>query len=179
MARAIANYIILFLLLVLAQVLIFNHILLFGVAAPVVFIYFVIRLGMSVRFNTLITIAFLMGLCVDICSDTPGMNTLACTVMAAVKKPVLLAYTQRDEGFEEITPCISSLGIWIYSKYMITMTLIYCLLYFCIEFFAVAAFWHDHGQHTAVVRAASGHRWPDNAQEKRTGLISMGLEIRP
>ncbi|MGM9863934.1 MAG: rod shape-determining protein MreD [Lepagella sp.] len=141
MARAIANYIILFLLLVLAQVLIFNHILLFGVAAPVVFIYFVIRLGMSVRFNTLITIAFLMGLCVDICSDTPGMNTLACTVMAAVKKPVLLAYTQRDEGFEEITPCISSLGIWIYSKYMITMTLIYCLLYFCIEFFAVAAFW--------------------------------------
>lgn len=140
MIRTLTNYITLFLVLVLTQVLIFNHILLFGIAAPIVFIYFIIRMGMSVKFNALITIAFLMGLCMDVCADTLGMNTLAYTILAAVKRPVLAAYTQRDEGFEEITPCISSLGIWIYSKYMITMVLIYCLLYFCIEFFAVASF---------------------------------------
>lgn len=91
MARQIINTLILFIILVLAQVLIFNHIMLFGVAAPIVFIYFIIRLNMSVSFNALITLGFLIGLFVDICADTLGINALACTLLGAVKKPVLLA----------------------------------------------------------------------------------------
>lgn len=140
MARTIADYLILFVALVLVQVLIFNHIMLFGVAAPIVFIYFIIRLGMGVSFNALITLGFLIGLTIDICSDTLGMNALACTLLAAVKKPVFSLYTQRDESIAEITPSISTLGIWIYSKYLITMVLIYCLLYFIIEYFTAASF---------------------------------------
>lgn len=141
MARQIINTLILFIILVLAQVLIFNHIMLFGVAAPIVFIYFIIRLNMSVSFNALITLGFLIGLFVDICADTLGINALACTLLSAVKKPVLLAYTQHDEALNEITPSAASLGIWIYSKYMITMVVIYCLLYFSIEFFSAANLW--------------------------------------
>lgn len=141
MARQITSATILFIVLVLVQVVIFNHIMLFGVAAPLIFIYFIIRLNMSVSFNALISLGFLIGLLVDICSDTPGMNALACTLLAAVKKPVLLAYTQHDETINEITPCISTLGIMTYSKYMITMVLIYCLLYFAVEFFSVVNIW--------------------------------------
>lgn len=138
MARRITDTMLLLIVLILAQTLIFNHIILFGAAAPVIFIYFIIRISMTTGFNVLITLGFLSGLAVDICADTPGMNALACTLLAAVKRPVLMAYVQRDESINEITPTISTLGIWIYSKYMITMVLIYCLIYFSIEFFSVA-----------------------------------------
>lgn len=137
MAREFTRATVLFLVLILLQVLIFNHILLFGVAAPIVFIYFLIHLKLSVGFNWLITLGFLLGLIVDICSDTLGMNALACTLLAALKKPVLMAYVQRDEAVIEISPSTSTLGIWNYSKYLITMVLIYCLLYFSIEYFSV------------------------------------------
>lgn len=138
MARRIAHIAILFLILVLAQVLIFNHILLFGVAAPIVFIYVITRMPTDCGFNTIITIGFLMGLLVDICADTLGMNTLACTILAAVRKPVLLSYVQHDDNLSEIIPSTFTLGIWNYSKYMLTMVLIYCLIYFSIEFFSLA-----------------------------------------
>lgn len=137
MAKQIVDYLILFIILVLAQVLIFNHILLFGVASPIIFIYFIIRLPMSVKFNALITLAFFLGLLVDICSNTIGMNALACVIFAALKKPLLLLYVQHDDYVTEIKPTISTLGLWIYSKFLITTVLVYCLLYFSIEFFSI------------------------------------------
>lgn len=136
--NAIIN-IFLFFFLILVQVLICNHIMLFNVAVPLVFIYFILRLPLSVNTNWLLTFSFIAGFIVDLFSDTPGLNALSCTLLAMVKKPVLFAYISKDDRNKEIDLTVSSLGIGVYSKYLMTLVLIYCLLVFSIEFFSFAS----------------------------------------
>ena len=89
MSKTILNFILLFLLLIPAQAVIFNNLILFNVAIPLVFIYLIIRLPMTVSVNAALTIGFITGLSVDIFSDTVGVNAMACTLLAFVLAPGL------------------------------------------------------------------------------------------
>lgn len=138
MIRFIFQYCLIFVLLILAQVLIFNHILLFDIALPLVFIYLIIKLPISMNLNWLFTFSFLLGLIVDIFSDTPGVNALGCTLLAALKRPVFYAYIPRDDRTKTIEPSISTLGLRVYSKYLLSLVSIYCFIVFTIEYFNFA-----------------------------------------
>lgn len=129
---------ILFPILVLIQILICNHIMLFNLAVPFIFIYFIIRLPIGMSKNLLFTLSFLLGLCVDIFSDTPGVNSLACVITAALKQPVFYAYTPRDDKTKFIVPSIVTIGWQNYSKFIFSISVIFCLLAFSIEYFSFA-----------------------------------------
>ncbi|NBH92128.1 rod shape-determining protein MreD [Muribaculaceae bacterium Isolate-039 (Harlan)] len=122
-------------ILVLAQVIVFNHICLFNVAVPLVFIYLLVRLPITLSVNWMLTIGFFLGLIVDIFSDTYGMNTLACTIEAMMRKPILRLYVPREEDLTRPEPSMYSLGTATYLKYLLTLTLLYCSLIFLIEAF--------------------------------------------
>lgn len=138
MNKSVITYIITLICLILAQVLICNHIVLFNVAIAFVFIYAIIRLPMDMNTNWLLTIAFFIGLIVDIFSDTPGVNALACTLIAMFKKPMLYAYTAKDDRTKNIVPTLATLGFGIYGKFLFTVSIVYCLLTFSIEYFSLA-----------------------------------------
>lgn len=138
MNKEIILYTVLFLVMILVQVLICNHIALFNVAVPLVFIYFIIRLPIGINLSLLFTLAFLLGFSVDLFSDTLGVNALACTLLAVMKKPMFYAYVQRDDRSEETVPCLSSLGAATYSKFLLTMVTAYCVMAFTIEYFNFA-----------------------------------------
>lgn len=135
MNRGTLFNIILFICLIIVQVLICNHIHIFNVAVPFVFIYVILRLPMSLSTNWLLTWAFLSGFIVDIFSDTPGVNSLSCTLLATVKRPVLYAYIPRDDRTKDILPSLANLGFADYAKYVLTMIVIYCFMVFTIEYF--------------------------------------------
>lgn len=137
MSKTTLQFFLLGLILVLAQVIVFNHICIFNVAVPMVFIYLIVRLPITLSPNWVLTIAFFLGLIVDIFSDTYGMNALACTILAMVRRPVLRLYVPREEDLTRPEPSIQSLGAAVYMKYLLTMTLIYCTLIFLIEAFAL------------------------------------------
>ena len=138
MANALLRYLLLFVVCILVQALIFNHIVLFHVAIPIVFIYFLVRLPIQLKLPYLFTLAFLLGLIIDIFSDTPGVNALACTLIAALREPIYYAYMAKDDTTSRITPSVSSMGIMEYSKYLFTFVVIYCILTFTIEYFSFA-----------------------------------------
>ena len=138
MANTIIRYLILFLLCVLLQALIFNQIVLFHIAVPIVFIYFLIRLPINLKLSYLFTLAFFLGLLVDIFSDTPGVNALACVLIAALKTPIYYAYVAKDDTTSRLTPCVASMGMGDYSKYLLTFVVIYSLMAFTIEYFSFA-----------------------------------------
>ena len=138
MNNYLVRYSILFIVCILLQVLIFNPIILFNIAFPVVFIYFIIRLPMNIKLSLLFTLAFILGLIVDIFSDTPGVNTLACVIIASLKQPVYYAYVDKDDHTRRLIPSVSSLGISNYIKFLMTFVVIYCLLAFTIEYFSFA-----------------------------------------
>ncbi len=131
------QFILLGFILVLAQVIVFNHICLFNVAVPLVFIYLLVRLPITLSVNWMLTIGFFLGLTVDIFSDTYGMNTLACTIEAMMRKPILRLYVPREEDLTRPEPSMYSLGTATYLKYLLTLTLLYCSLIFLIEAFTL------------------------------------------
>lgn len=139
MGRHILMNVILLIVLVTAQVLICNHIMLFNVATPFIFIYLIVSLPMNLKTDWLLTWAFVAGLLVDLFSDTPGLNALACTMLAVAKRPVLYAYIPRDDHTKNVVPSLYSLGFAVYAKYLLTMSAIYCALVFTIEYFNFAA----------------------------------------
>lgn len=127
-----------FLSCIILQALIFNKIILFHVAVPIIFIYFIIRLPINLKLPYLFTLSFLLGITMDIFSDTPGVNALACTLIAALKEPIYYAYMTRDDMSVRLTPCVATMGLLEYSKYLLTFVVIYCVLAFCIEYFSFA-----------------------------------------
>lgn len=131
-------YIVLFLVLTLLQVLVFNNLVVFHTGVCFCFIYLILRLPLSLPLNWLYTIAFLSGFAVDVFSDTPGVNSLSCLVLAALKRPVTFAYVQRDDKTKSATPTLSTMGWGAYSKYLLTLTAIFCLVYFTVEFMSLA-----------------------------------------
>lgn len=132
------SFIALFIILLLVQVLICNHIVLFGVAVPFVFIFFILRMPVDMSTQLLLTLSFLLGLGVDICSDTAGMNALACTILAMVKRKVFFSYVLKDDKSVSLIPSVASMGVGTYLRYAASMAAIYCLAIFAIEYFSFA-----------------------------------------
>lgn len=136
MTKEILKFALLFIVLVLCQVIVFNHLCLFNVAIPLVFIYFIIKLPVTIGRNWAMTFSFLLGLTIDIFSNTQGMNALACTVLCVCRLPVLHLYFPREEDLTNPSPSIRTLGPAVYMKYILTMAFLYCTLFFVIEAFA-------------------------------------------
>lgn len=140
MTKSILQFTLLFIVLILAQVLVFNRIYLFDTAFPLAFIYFIIKLPVTLGSISVMTLSFALGLTVDIFSDTAGMNALACTILAAVRTPILRLYVPREEDLTNPEPSIKSLGVSAFTKYALSISLAYCLLFFFIESFTIAHF---------------------------------------
>lgn len=132
----------LFVILIPLQVLVFNRIYLFNTALPLAFIYFIMRLPVTMGAIGVMTLSFFTGLTVDIFSDTMGMNALACTILAVLRLPALRLYFPREEDLTNPEPSMRSLGVATYMKYAITVSLIYCTLFFTIEAFSFFNIWH-------------------------------------
>ena len=134
------RYLCLFIVLLLAQVLICNNLLLFGVAVPFVFIYFIICLPLNTSLNIVMSLGFILGFFVDLFSDTLGLNSLASLVLAVVRKPVFFAYLPKDDKYKDASPSISTMGWPDYVKFILTLSAIFSFLVFSIELFSFASF---------------------------------------
>lgn len=133
MNKTVLTLLLLFLVLVPAQAVFFNHLVLFNVAVPLVFIYIIITLPVTFSANVAMTVGFFTGLAVDILSDTPGVNALSCTLLAFVRRPVFHLYIASDNDLAEQRPSIRTMGAAAFMKYSLTMVVLYCLMVFTVE----------------------------------------------
>lgn len=135
MTKFVIKYIILFVLLILLQAIVFNHLVLFNVAVPLVFIYLIIMLPITIGTNVSTLLGFLAGFALDVFCDTPGVNALCCTILAFIRKPVFHLYVSMDDDLAGRSPSSRTMGAAAFMKFMLTMTAIYCLMLFTIEAF--------------------------------------------
>lgn len=124
----------LFIAMIFLQI-ICNRICLFNIAVPFVFIYFIMRLPMALSSNWVMTLSFVIGLVVDVFSNTQGMNAMACTILGAVRRPIFALYFPREDEMSDSIPSIRTLGIGNYIKYMSTLTLLFCVCIYLIQLF--------------------------------------------
>jgi len=123
-----------FVFLVLLQVLVLNHIFFLGYATPYVYIYFIIKLPVSVNRNLVVLLGFLLGLTIDLFCNTPGLNAAATTFAAFMRFPVQKLFFERDD-FEHLVPKLSLLGMG-FIKYIVAIILIHHTLLIAIESFS-------------------------------------------
>lgn len=138
MIRGILIDILIAILLILLQAVVCNHICVFDIATPFVFIFILLQLPLSLSINWVMTIAFFVGLSVDIFSDTQGMNALACLILAVARHPIFSMYVLRDDKFEDIVPSFATVGVPTYFKYTLTASALYCILICAIQDFSFA-----------------------------------------
>ncbi len=150
MTKTVIQFIVLFVALILLQ-LVCNKIVLWGIAMPVVFIYLILRLPVNLHDGWVLTIAFFTGLLLDIFNNTPGMNALACTILAAVRRPVFNLFVSRENDMNIPIPSVDSMGVGDYFKYMATLVTLYCVLIFLIQAFSL----HNIGLTLARIAASS------------------------
>lgn len=135
MSKNISQYIIRFILLVLLQVFVINNIELGSHIVPYIYILFILLLPVDFPGWLLLVVAFLLGLSVDLFSDTLGFHTMSTVLMAYIRKQVLLTVSPRD-GYESGSlPRISSYGFLWFLKYAAILVAAHHLVLFLLDIF--------------------------------------------
>lgn len=131
----VIKYILISIVILLLQVLVLNNLNIKGYAIPFLYLWIILRLPASMSRILTITIGFLIGLTVDIFSNTLGMHAMATTLFAYLKDPVTLLYIPKED-IKNSAISIAGLGIAVYLKLLLTMVLIFCISIYIIEAFS-------------------------------------------
>lgn len=124
-----------FVILLLLQAIILNHIHLFGYATPLLYVYLVLLFPRNYPRWRMLLLCFIMGLCVDIFSNTMGVATASITFMGFIQ-PYLLAYFIPRNSIDDLQPSMNTLGINKFIYYTLISVFVYCVLFFTLEVFS-------------------------------------------
>ena len=121
-----------FALFFLAQVIVLGRIHLFHYATPLFYVYFVAMFPRNHEKWAILVWSFVLGLCVDIFSNTPGLAAASLTVIAAIQPYYLELYVPRDSA-DNLKPSMKTLGPVKFAYYIVPIVLVYCLLFYSLE----------------------------------------------
>jgi rod shape-determining protein MreD len=125
----------LFVILSVLQVFVFNHFQLFGCAMPMLYVFFVLTMKKGMAKWAKMVWAFTLGLLLDTFSNTPGVTAAALT-LAALAQPYILDLFMIREAEDDIIPSMSSIGVKPFVNYTITLVTVFCITYYTLEMFS-------------------------------------------
>ena len=133
MARLL-NRLIMFVVLLVVQVLVLNHVWLLNVATPLLYVYFAITFPRNTEKGEVLGWCFFLGLLIDIFSNTPGLAAGTLTLIGMTQTYLVEFFIPRD-SVENLEVSAATLGWGKFSMLSGILTLIYCLLFFILEAF--------------------------------------------
>ena len=140
MLNEIIRNIIRFILLVGVQVLIINNIELGRFINPFLYVLFIIILPFETPKWLVLLSAFIIGITIDMFTDTGGMHASACVFMGYIRPGILKLFSPRD-GYEFGTqPTVQYLGIPWFLSYAGILILAHHLILFYVEIFRFSEF---------------------------------------
>jgi hypothetical protein len=140
MINTILRYSLIFILLILSQVLLFNNIQFSGFVNPYVYLLFILLLPMEIPSWLLLLLSFTLGLIIDFFSGSPGVHTSA-TVLAGFVRPYVLRIVSPRDGYESGSdPSLFNYGFRWFASYALLMVLIHHITLFYLEVFRFADF---------------------------------------
>jgi cell shape-determining protein MreD len=124
-----------FFLLVALQVLLFNNIQFSGYVNPYVYILFVISLPFATPRWLVLILSFVLGMCIDMFSDSAGVHAAACTFMGYSRSYILALLKPRDDYDETKSPSVKDMGFAWFMAYAAILTVLHHFVYFYMEVF--------------------------------------------
>ncbi len=125
-----------FTLLVLVQVLIFNRLNFFGFINPLIYVLFIYWYPIKENRTTFLIVSFLLGLFIDVFSDTLAINTAA-TVTIAYFRPVIMRFVF-GVNYEFQSFKLNSSTKAQQFTFLALLIVIHHLTYFTLEIFSFA-----------------------------------------
>lgn len=139
MGSLLIKYSTMFIVLVLVQVLFLNQVQFSGFVNPYLYILFIMLLPLnSPRYVTLIG-AFILGLSIDIFSNTLGMHAFATVFIAYLRPIVIRLITNREEDMDDY-PGLAQNGFVWFLYYSVLMVTLHHMVLFCLEVFSFSNF---------------------------------------
>jgi rod shape-determining protein MreD len=140
MINSIIRFGLVFILLVLLQVLLFNNIQFSGYVNPYIYIMFILLLPVEIPSWLLLLLSFGLGLIMDLFTSSPGMHSSA-TVLTAFVRPFILRVISPRDGYEARSePSMMTYGFRWFLIYTVLIVLIHHTALFYIEVFRFADF---------------------------------------
>lgn len=121
-----------FVVFALIQILILNNIHFLRIATPFLYLYFIIKLPVGTPRAQVVFFSFLIGLVIDIFSNTPGMHAAACTLVGFMRDPLIRFFMGEDLP-EGIYPSIHTFGFGGFLRYVLSFVIIQHVALFLIE----------------------------------------------
>ena len=124
-----------FISLLLLQALVFNHVHIFGFATPMPYIYFLLILPSNTPRWLYVLLGFILGLCVDLFTNTPGMAAGSLCLLGFVAPWLLKVFSPSDDN-DSFEPSHRSMEWGAFVRYVFFSVLLYCIVFFVFEAFS-------------------------------------------
>jgi rod shape-determining protein MreD len=140
MINSILRYSLIFIILVLLQILLFDNIQFSGYVNPYVYIMFLLLLPVEIPAWLLLLLSFALGLTIDLFSGSPGMHSSA-TLLAGFVRPHVLRLIAPRDGYESASgPSMQVYGFRWFLTYTVIIVIIHHTALFYLEVFRLAGF---------------------------------------
>ena len=134
MKLELVNRLVMFMVLLVVQVLILNNVHLLGVGTPLLYVYFAITFRRNFPKWLVLVSCFLLGLLVDVFSNTPGLAASVMTLVGLAQCYLIELIAPRDSA-EDLEVSFKTLGFSKFAVLSGMLTLLYCMVFFAVEAF--------------------------------------------
>ena len=141
MINSYFKYSVMFILLVMIQILILNQVQLSGYINPFMYILFILLLPVNSPAYVLLIFAFLMGITIDVFSNSMGIHAFASVFIAYIRPVVLRTISVRDEELD-IYPGLMQNNFFWFLKYTSIIVIIHHFILFYFEVFTFTGFFN-------------------------------------
>ena len=129
-----------FVLLMLVQMLVLNHVYMGGYIVPMLYVLFVLMLPTSMGKVPMLLAAFGSGLLADVMAGPLGFNALGCTVVAMCRVMFADRILTRGDDTVVAVPSLHSVAPLYFVSYLLLMFGIFYLVFFTVEMFGFRGF---------------------------------------
>ena len=141
MIRVLIKYAVMFVSLVLMQVLIFSQVQLSGFFNPYIYILFIILLPLSTPRYAVLILGFLLGLVIDVFSNSLGIHSAASVFIAYLRPLVIRIISNREDDKNDYPGLHQNKLSWFIS-YVSIMVLLHHFVLFYLEVYTFANFFN-------------------------------------
>lgn len=109
--------------LLFVQVLVLNQVAMFGYATPLLFVYFIVKLPLTLHRNWVLLLAFVYGMVLDAFTQSYGLQTSALVTVAFLRPYVATLFISKEETTDSL-PSAKTLGQAKFYKYTSVLVLL-------------------------------------------------------
>jgi len=140
MINSILRFGLIFILLIMLQVLLFNNIQFSGYVNPYVYVLFILLLPVEMPSWLLLIVSFFTGAIIDYFSGSPGLHSSA-TVLAGFVRPYVLRVIAPRDGYEPNSdPSMVTYGFRWFLIYTLVIVFVHHTALFYLEVFRLTEF---------------------------------------